>query len=339
MKFILLFVVMGLSACNVKLNGGEANAPAPKPVTCARGLNREVPQAFQSLGTPVGAVRTEACDTLVIGTNPQGETILAKYDSKGNPDELFGDRAVSKPLQGRYGALNVRIQRIAVVNNGYFALGTYGRANDAKALFVFRFMDTGFLDLTYGPLRDGVGRANADPGFNLLTVGAPVIEGEQMRLRNRGEDVNRGVETEREQVVLAAGTQTMGKDLQAVPVSCELLNHDSLKQGTQVQIGQSACGELSFRSNGPFGNDALSVVVNGTSYYSNLLGEMRWYYEGRTMVLVSRDGLGFVKKEFVNFVQGQTMICGAPVDARRRYLVFSPKTPVSPDWLSNCWYL
>lgn len=339
MRHLLVIAALMLSACNVKLNGGgDAKPPAPKLVTCARGLNRDIPQAFQSLGTPAGAVKTEACETLVVGTNPQGEVLVAKYAADGTPVESFGERAVTKPLAARYGNLNVRIQRLAVVNDGYLALGTYGRGYDPRAVFVFRFNDSGFLDLNYGPLRDGVGKAPKDPAFNVISIGTPVVEGELLRLRNRGEDINRGIESEREQVVLAGAVQPMGKDLQPVPVSCELINHDSFKDGTQVQISQAGCGDLNFRSSGPLGNDALSVLVNGTSYYSNLLGEMRWYYEGRGMVLISRDGLGFVKKEYANFVQGQSSICGASVDSRRRYLVFSLKTPASPDWLANCWY-
>jgi hypothetical protein len=269
---------------------------------------------------------------LVIGAGAKNEVVIAKYDAEGRA-------VVTNPLRPRYSGLDVRLQRVAVINEGYFAFGTYAEAGGPRALFIMRFGDGGFLDLDYGPLRDGIARAQASENFDVSSVGAPVVEGEMIRLRLRGEDVSTGTETEKDQIVLAGGAQAMPKDLQPVPAACELINHRAFKGQTQLQITQASCGELIFRSQGPFGADALKMATNGTVYYSNYLGEMRWSYEGPSPVLVSRDPLGFVKKEYASFVQGRTSICGTAVDAQRRYLVFSAKKPQNPDWLANCWFM
>lgn len=341
MKLLILPVALLLAACDVKVGSKTPTLPVdPKPVTCARGIHRDIPQAFQKEGTAIGAVRAEDCGSLVVGTDPQGDLLIAKYDANGVQDVNFG---VQKPLQARYGRSGVRIQRLAMINNGFFAFGTYGRGSEPRSLFAFRFLDSGFLDLAYGPLRDGVAKANADARYNLISVGAPSVEGDLIRLRNRVEDIFAGTEIEREQLLLAAGSQALPKDLTSIPATCELLNHTAIKGETQIQIAQSGCAEMVFRASGPLGSDALTVAMNGTTYFSNFLGEMRWSYEPRAgqpgVVLISRDGLGFVKKEFANFVQGQTSLCGTTVDSRRRYLVFSRKTPQNPEWLTDCWFL
>jgi hypothetical protein len=282
MRYLIIFSALLLGACNVKVKSDLPANPPAKPVTCTRGLTREIPQAFQSVGTAVGAVKTESCETLVLGQNSQNEVVLAKYNAQGQPDETYGDRSVMKLIPARYANSGVRIQRLAVINNGFFALGVYGRGTEPRALFAFRFLDSGFLDLGYGPLRDGVARAIPDSKFDLSTVGAPVVENDLIRLRNRGEDLTAGTEVEREQLLLVSGSQAMEKDLKAVPVTCDLINHNAMKQQTTIQISQSGCAEMVFRTSGPAGSDALNLAMNGTVYFSNFTGEMRWYYEGRT---------------------------------------------------------
>ena len=94
-----------------------------------------------------------------------------------------------------------------------------------------------------------------------------------------------------------------------------------------------------FRTSGPAGSDALNLAMNGTVYFSNFTGEMRWYYEGRTPVLMSRDALGFTRRDYVNFVQGQSSVCGTQIDPNRRVLVFSRLPAGAQGWLSDCWYL
>jgi hypothetical protein len=338
MNYLILALVLILSACDVKVKS-DAAKPENKPVTCAREVSRDIPQAFQNVGTAVSAVRTEDCGKLVVGTDPQGQIVIAKYDSSGVMAQGFGERGVLRPLIGRYQQMGVRIQRIAVIDNHYFAFGSYGRLNQTRALFVFRFLESGFLDLSFGPWRDGTARAPLDSRFSLMALGVPSVVGDSIVFRNRMEDLLSGTEVEREQVVLISGAQSMPKDLKAVPSSCELVNQSGLTEGTQVHLSQSQCHELSFRASGPMGNDAIVMATNGTTYYSNLLGEIGWHYEGRSPVLMSRDGLGFLRKEYVNFVQGQNSICGASVNPGRRYLVFSTKTALQPDWLANCWYL
>lgn len=334
MKYLVLSAALLLAACDLKVKAKEPAAPAPpaKPV-CARSLTKDIPQAFQQAGTAVGAVKTEACETLVVGHDTAGAVILGRYDIHGAPVD------VTKPLGARFSGMNVKVQRLAVINDGFFALGSHGKAGETRALFAFRFLDSGFLDLGYGPLRDGTARAASDGRYDLISVLAVSVEGELIRLRLRAEDLLIGTEADVERVILVNGAQTMEKDLRPVPPVCDLLTHDTVKQSTAVQIAQSACAAMSFRSSGAFGSDALTVAMDGTVYFSNFLGDMRWYYEGRTPVLVSRDSLGFTRREYAAFVQGQTSICGTTVDARRRYLVFSPRPPAAVDWLANCWFM
>jgi len=336
---VLLACGLVASACNLKVTGDAGKPVGPKPDACARSLVRDVPRAFTQVGQPAGAVRTANCDILVVGRDSAGETVIAKYDAQGQPDLSFGDNSVLKPFQSRYNNMNQRFQRLAIVNGGFYALGSYHQSGRPRALFAFRFLDSGFLDLAFGPLRDGVARASTDERYSLTSVGVPVIEAETIRMRNRLEDTFNGTEIERDQLLPVSGSEAMAKDIQPVPAACDILNHQAYKQQTMYQITQSGCGELSWRSNGPMGSDAITVIPNGTSYFSNVLGEMRWFYEGRTMVLVSRNGLGFVKKEYANFVQGRTSMCGVAVDVNRRYLVFSAKSPRDADWLTHCWFL
>ncbi len=74
------------------------------------------------------------------------------------------------------------------------------------------------------------------------------------------------------------------------------------------------------------GSDALTARLDGTVEFSNFLGEMRWYYEGAHAGARFARWPGFVRREFAVMVQGQSFMCGANVDCRRRYLVFSAKT-------------
>lgn len=337
MRLALVISTLVLSACNLKIKTDPPKDVAPKPAACVRGLVRDVPQGFQSLGQVAGSVRTSACDVLVVGKDVNGQIILAKFDEKGNLDDNYGERGVLHPFQVRYVNQNINIQRFAVINDGFFALGTYGR--DKKALFVFRFLDSGFLDLSFGPLRDGVARGSLDSRLSLVQIGVPVLDADTIHLSSRWEDLDIGTEIQKEQAIFINGNQPFDKDLRAVPSSCEIMNYDSYKQQTTYQFSQSGCAELGFRSNGPWGSDSLTIAMNGTSYFSAVLGEMKWFYEGRNPVVISRDGLGFAKKEYVNFVQGQSVICGSSVDPRRRYMVFSTKTPQNADWLNQCWYL
>ncbi len=81
-----------------------------------------------------------------------------------------------KPLEPRFNSKKVKIQKLAVINGGYFALGTYATVSGGRALFAFRFLDSGFLDLGYGPLRDGTVRATGDGRYNLVSIGPISVE-------------------------------------------------------------------------------------------------------------------------------------------------------------------
>lgn len=338
MRYMLLIPLLFLAACKMKVSKDD-DKKATKPVACPRSLNPEIPAAFNSLGRAVGAVKTASCDTIVVGADNAGETILARYDVNGNPLEIVGQGAVSRPLANRYGYLRPRIQRLAMVNEGFVAIGYYGQMNETRALFAFRFVDGGQLDNQFGPLSDGVVRGPKDVRYSLRSVDAPRIEQGRMLLRGHYEDQFTGTEIEKDETITFSARQAMQKDLSIVPVDCEMLNHQASVDGTNYQFLQSSCGNLNLRTSGAFGYDNLMIVPNNTSFLSNALGEVAFGYEGRTPFMVSRDGLGNVKKEFAGFVQGQAAICGQNVDARKRYLVFSAKRPTQPDWLTSCWFL
>lgn len=338
MRYMLLIALLSLAACKMKVSKDE-DKKAAKPLACPRGLTPDIPAAFNSLGRAVGAVKTASCDTVVVGADNAGETIMARYDVNGNPLEIVGQGAVSRPLVNRYGFLRPRIQRLAMVNEGFMAFGYYGQTNEARALFAFRFVDGGQLDNQFGPLSDGVVRGTKDARYSLRTVDAPRIEQNRIFIKGRYEDQFTGTEIERDDIISFSARQSMVKDIGMVPADCELLNHQAFVDGTNYQFVQQNCGNLNLRTSGAFGYDNLMIIPNSTSYLSNVLGEVAFGYEGRTPFLISRDGLGNVKKEFAGFVQGLTSICGQTVDARRRYLVFSFKRPTQPDWLSSCWFL
>lgn len=338
MRYLLVVVLLSLGACKLKV-AKEEDKKAQKPAACPRSLTPDIPAAFNSLGRPVGAVKTASCDTIVVGADNAGETILARYDVNGNPLEIAGQGALSRPLANRYGFLRPRIQRLAMVNEGFIAIGYYGQMNEARALFAFRFIDGGQLDNQFGPLSDGVVRGAKDSRYSLRSVDAPRLEQGRMLLRGHYEDQFTGTEIEKDEVVTFTARQAMQKNITAVPVDCDRLDHQASVDGTNYQFLQTSCGNLNLRTSGAYGYDNLMIIPNSTSYLSNALGEIAFGYEGRTPFMISRDGLGNVKSEYIGFAQGQVSICGQNVDTRRRYMVFSPKRPTQPDFLASCWFL
>jgi hypothetical protein len=333
---MLLVPLLFLTACKIDLKGDSKKEKAQQ---CSRGLTSEIPAAFNTLGRPVGAVKTQSCDTIVVGADNAGETILARYDMNGQPLEIPGQGQVSHPLVTRYSHLRPRVQRLAMMNEGFFAIGYYGQTNEPRALLAFRFVDSGLLDNQFGPLNDGVVRGNRDPRFSLRQVDAPRVDQGRIVVRGHYEDQFTGTETERDEVFTFSAREAMAKDIGIVPVNCDMLNHQAFVDGTNYQFVQSTCGNLNLRTSGAFGYDNLMIVPNNTSYFSNVLGEVSFGYEGATPFMISRDGLGAVKKEYAGFVQGMTSLCGKSVDSRGRFLVFSTKRPSQPDWLTTCWFL
>lgn len=197
MKRILCLpvVAIALSACSAKISSNSVPVQ-PKPLTCTRTLVREVPAEFKGEGTVTGTVRTFNCESVVVASNRNGEVYLAKFKTDGTLDTEYGDRGYFKPLMNRHSGGQPRIERLAVINEGFMALGTHG--NDTRAFLAFRFADDGYLDLGFGPTKEGVLRAVPEVNVSVIRVGAPTVDNGVVRIPLRVEDREKGTEADRE---------------------------------------------------------------------------------------------------------------------------------------------
>lgn len=197
MKRILFIALVApaMVACKAKIT---SNAPAlpQKPQTCTRTLVREVPAQFKGDGTVNGSVRTFNCETIVVATDRNDVIYLAKFTKDGVLDEAYGDRGYFRPLMNRNSTGLPKVERLAIVNEDFMAMGTHGL--NTRAFMAFRFSDDGYLDLGFGPTKEGVLRAPTVADKNVIRVGAPILDNGQIRVPLRLEDLGKGTEEDRE---------------------------------------------------------------------------------------------------------------------------------------------
>lgn len=332
-------LVLLLSACKMKLESKSEKKGEEKPTACAREAVA-VPEAFRAVAVDVaGSTRTSACQTVAVGQDRDGEIVIARYLPSGEQDPEFAGGGYYRPFAHRRLNGPHFVQRLAVIPDGVLGLGKYTRNDGDSDLFVFKLDDSGYLQYQFGPRKDGLIRAEPTPFQVVKTIDAPVLEGAYVRVAVTFEDSRLRTPYTRVIRFPQNGREALPKLSGGIPQGCEMINHRAFKDNHEHEFRQNTCGQLSWRVNGPEYRDNMQVIPNGTSQESTFLGEFAFLYEGSRLVVMSHDGLGLLKKEYLTLMQGASFLCGVVVRPEQRYLVFSVRPPEDSEWQKACWFL
>lgn len=302
-------LVLGVLGCKSEVK------PTPPPEACSAAMTVAPAEFGVRVKSVDGAVKTRGCQVIAVGRADNGDVVVAKYDRDGKPTNTH------RPFAGRWLEYQISVQRLAIVGEGYLAIGTLTRGDGASDVFMFKLGEDGLLAEDFG--RGGVLHGEVRGGQSVRAIDAPTLAGDAFTLPVTYA-VGGGATFVRTLRILVNGREPLPTARYSVPAGgCESLNHQAYADGFTYDFRQLGCGDIALNVQGPGVRDALNVRPDGTLYTSARWGEFSVRYEGLTPVFVSRDTLGNVKSEFVRPVIGRDYLCGARVQPGQRYLVFS----------------
>lgn len=331
-------LLLMLNACKMKLETDKKDGEE-KPTACAREAVA-IPEAFRSVATEfTGATRNSACQTVAVGQDRNGDIIVVRYKTTGEQDSEFAGGSIYRPFAAQALRFPVSVHRLAVMPDGVLGLGHFTRQDGDTDLFAFKLDEAGYLQYEFGPRKEGFVRGEPTPFQILKAVEAPILEGQYVRITATYEDTRLRTPYTRVIRFPQSGREALPKFAGQIPQACDMINHHAFKDNHEHDIRQSTCSQLSWRVNGPQYRDNLQILANGTSQDSTFLGEFAVLYEGTRLVMMSHDGLGLLKKEYLTLMQGASFLCGNAVRPEQRYLVFSSRPPEDSEWQKSCWFL
>jgi hypothetical protein len=285
------------------------------------------------------AVQTANCSTYVVSSSTSGQVQVKKFDGKGQADVSYGQSSVYEPFFGRYPNYHMGLFRLVLLDQGFLAVGFYAKDDGASAMFAFRLTEDGVVDANYGPRRDGVIMGGLRDGVTVTSIDAPTVQPDGLTFPISTSAAGGVVNTTLVHVS-TDGRDAMPADRFPMPSTCSILNITGNNSGITYNIQQSACSALSWTALGPNVKEQFVLPTDGTPGLASLLGDFAAHYDGADLKMITRDGLGHIRDQYVSHVKAQDpKLCDTDVQVGQEYLVFSDEKTGEGDWLTNCWFL
>lgn len=335
MRALLLLsasVALALTACKPALkDDAKVGAEA-----CVAGLAPAPDKFSANVAQAQGAVKTRSCTTLAFGRTSAGEIVIAKYDADGRLDTTFAENGAYRPFVGQLREYRVQLQRLAVLADGYLALGTVARDDGASDLWMFQLAENGYLNFNFGPRHEGYVMGAFSAGQVLRQVDAPIVTENRLNVPLTYELAMSGTQFTRVVSLTVNGREAWPVARFAIPGRCDSIAHTSYVNGTYVELKQSACDSVTLTVQGPTVRETVFLLTNGTPAASAWYGDLSLHYENGQPIMISRDGFGNIRNEYLSFAQGREYLCGQKVKLDQRYLVFSLRPVSAPDHYTSC---